>query len=77
MTVADNRGRVHGRLGRWKFVREASGCDVVERREEWEARGVVGGGGRDRGRESKGLKPSRDRRGARVYRACMYVHATA
>lgn len=24
MTVADNRGRVHGRLGRWKFEREGS-----------------------------------------------------
>lgn len=36
MTVADNCGRVHGPLGRWKIEREGSGWNVgeSEKREE-------------------------------------------
>lgn len=43
MTVADNRGRVHGRLGRWKFEREGEASGSARRSETVEP-GDRGGG---------------------------------
>lgn len=57
MTVADNRGRVHGPLGRWKIEREGSEWNAgeSEKREESSVGADEAAGGIER------LKP-RDRR---------------